>query len=77
MVVDKDGRRRRRRRRRRRDIESKTKPHKKMWGKNSWNTFKTISFYTLFVPVKSFLTSFGHGPGEILKKTQKSNNTKK
>ena len=38
--------------------------------KNSWNIFKTLSFYTFFVFVKSFLASFGHGSGEILKNTK-------
>ena len=33
--------------------------------KNSWNIFKTFSFYTFFVFVKSCLASFGHGSGEI------------
>ena len=37
---------------------------------NSWNIFKTLSFYTFFVFVKSFLASFGHGSGEILKNTK-------
>ena len=37
---------------------------------NSWNMFKTLSFYTFFVFVKSFLASFGHGSGEILKNTK-------
>ena len=39
--------------------------------KNSWNIFKTLSFYTFFVFVKSFLASFGHGSGENLKKKTK------
>ena len=34
----------------------------------SWNIFKTLSFYPFFVFVKSFLASFGHGSGEILRK---------
>ena len=37
---------------------------------NSWNMFKTLSFYTFFVFVKSFLASFGHVSGEILKNTK-------
>ena len=37
---------------------------------NSWNIFNTFSFYTFFVFVKSFLASFGHGSGEILKNTK-------
>ena len=37
---------------------------------NSWNIFETLSFYTLFVFVKSFLASFGHGSGGILKNTK-------
>ena len=37
---------------------------------NSWNIFETLSFYTFFVFVKSFLASFGHGSGEILKNTK-------
>ena len=39
--------------------------------------FKTLSFYTFFVFVKSFLASFGHGSGEFLKKTKIKQHQKK
>ena len=40
------------------------------WAKMATDIFKTLSFYTLFVFVKSFLASFGHESREILKNTK-------